>query len=182
MGNATHCIDDLPFSIPSNWSWCNITDVCDIIMGSSPNGTSILPFGQGIEFHQGKIHFTDKLIGISDKSTTVPTRIAPNNSVLLCVRAPVGEVNITDRELCIGRGLAAVHPLPFIECEFLFYWLINYKEYLNLQATGSTFVAITIDTVKGLKIPLPPLAEQKRIVSVINYLLTEIKFIEKSLS
>lgn len=151
-------------------------------MGSSPDGTSILPFGEGMEFHQGKIHFTDKVIAVSDKSTISPAKIAPDNSVLLCVRAPVGEINITDRELCIGRGLASLHPNAFMGCEFLFYWMLNYKEYLNLQATGSTFVAITAETVKRIKIPLPPLSEQQRIVNAINDLLNKIILIEKSLA
>ncbi len=174
-------VEDLPFTIPSNWTWCSITDICDVIMGSSPEGTSILPFGEGVEFHQGKIHFTDKVINLSDKATIMPSKIAPKDSVLLCVRAPVGEINLTDRELCIGRGLAAMHPIAFIDSELLFYWLLNYKEFLNLQATGSTFVAITADTVKGLKIPIPPLSEQNRIVRTINNLFTEIGHIEKSL-
>lgn len=151
-------------------------------MGSSPDGLSINSMRNGIEFHQGKIHFTEKYIGLSDKSTSEPSKIAPANSVLLCVRAPVGEINLTKREICIGRGLSAIYPYGSISSEFLFYWLQTYKKYLNQQATGSTFVAITAGTVKSIKIPLPPICEQERIIKTIDSLYTQLDSIEKSLS
>ena len=182
IGEKISCIDDeIQFEIPNSWEWCSITNISEIIMGSSPDGLSIQPIGKGVEFHQGKIYFTDKYIGLSDKSTNEPSKIAPANSVLLCVRAPVGEVNITQREICIGRGLSAIYPYGAISSNFLFYWLRTYKTYLNLQATGSTFVAITADTVKGIKIPLPPIEEQKRIVQTIESLYAQLNNIEKSL-
>ena len=182
IGEKISCIDDeIQFEIPNSWEWCSITNISEIIMGSSPDGLSIQPIGNGVEFHQGKIYFNDKYIGLSDKSTNEPSKIAPANSVLLCVRAPVGEVNITQREICIGRGLSAIYPYDAISSNFLFYWLRTYKTYLNLQATGSTFVAITADTVKGIIIPLPPIEEQKRIVQTIESLYAQLNNIEKSL-
>ena len=182
IGEKISCIDDeIQFETPNSWEWCSITNISEIIMGSSPDGLSIQPIGNGVEFHQGKIYFNDKYIGLSDKSTNEPSKIAPANSVLLCVRAPVGEVNITQREICIGRGLSAIYPYDAISSNFLFYWLRTYKTYLNLQATGSTFVAITADTVKGIKIPLPPIEEQKRIVQTIESLYAQLNNIEKSL-
>lgn len=150
-------------------------------MGSSPDGLSIKSIGNGIEFHQGKTHFTEKCIGLSDKFTIRPSKIAPANSVLLCVRAPVGEVNITKRDICIGRGLSAIYPYSLISSEFLFYWLQTYKYYLNLQATGSTFAAITADTIKSIKIPLPPIEEQERLIKTIDKIYIQLDDIEKSL-
>ena len=183
IGEKISCIDDeIQFKIPNSWEWCSITNISELIMGSSPDGLSIQPIGNGVEFHQGKIHFTDKYIGLSDKSTNEPSKIAPANSVLLCVRAPVGEVNLTQRDICIGRGLSAIYPCGSISSDFLFYWLQTYKTYLNLHATGSTFVAITADTVKGIKTPLPPIEEQKRIIQTIESLYSQLNSIEKSLS
>ena len=174
--------DEIPFDIPNSWSYVKLSDVSGITMGSSPSGTSINNNGVGIEFHQGKICFSDKVIAHSDKFTDNPVKLSKENSVLLCVRAPVGEVNITDRVLCIGRGLASIYPLANIKAEFLFYWMQNFKSILNAKATGSTFVAITADTVKDLIIPIPPLPEQERILYAINKAITIIDEIEKSLS
>ena len=174
--------DEIPFDIPETWRYVKLSDVSEITMGSSPSGTSINNNGVGIEFHQGKICFSDKVIAHSDKFTDNPVKLSKENSVLLCVRAPVGEVNITDRVLCIGRGLASIYPLANIKAEFLFYWMQNFKTILNTKATGSTFVAITADTVKDLIIPIPPLQEQERILYVINKTIAIIDEIEKSLS
>lgn len=151
-------------------------------MGSSPNGASINNDGAGIEFHQGKICFTDKIIRHSNTFTNSPVKIAKENSLLLCVRAPVGEVNITDRCLCIGRGLAAISVLDKMKIDFLFYWLQSFKKSLLQKATGSTFVAITADTVKSIVIPLPPLEEQNSICEAIDKIFTMLDTIEQSLN
>ena len=97
-------------------------------MGVSPKSENICENEQYPEFHQGKIFFGDKIIQPSKQYSKEVTKIAPANSVLLCVRAPVGEVNITDREICIGRGLSSISPYKAIESEFLFYWLMTQKQ------------------------------------------------------
>ena len=150
-------------------------------MGSSPRGSTINIEKNGIEFHQGKIHFTDMYISNSEKYTTEPTRIAEANSVLLCVRAPVGTTNITDREICVGRGLAAIKPYSDLSLLYIYYYLNVYKNNLISKGTGSTFDAITADVVNGILIPLPPIKEQHRIVNTINQYFGIINNIKKSL-
>ena len=182
INNFITCIDNkLPYTVPDKWSWCSLYDIAEIVMGSSPNGMTISSSNKGMEFHQGKIFFTNKYLAMSDKTTTQPTKISPANSILLCVRAPVGEISISNREICIGRGLASIHPYNFINTEWLFYWLKTYKNNLNKKATGSTFVAITVGTVKNMLIPLPPPEEQNRILQAIDNIFLTIELIEKSL-
>ena len=60
------------------------------------------------------------LIKNSGQYTRALTKIAKPNSILLCVRAPVGEVNLTDRKICIGRGLASISPLGAVSKYFQF--------------------------------------------------------------
>jgi type I restriction enzyme S subunit len=137
-------------------------------MGQSPDGDSVGENNVGIEFHQGKLLFTDYVIAKSDLRTTAPTKIAVANSVLLCVRAPVGKVNITDREICIGRGLCSVHPLVNMPVDYFFRLLETCEGEFVVQAAGSTFAAITGAVVWNKTIYLPPIAEQRRIISVIE--------------
>jgi len=163
--------DEIPYELPNGWEWVRLSDVCNIIMGQSPNGNSVVTVGDGIEFHQGKVFFGNKYLNISNQVTTEPTKIAEPNSILLCVRAPVGKVNITDRNICIGRGLCSIKFFIEISTEFLYYLLLNYEDIFVKQATGTTFVAITGEIVKKQVIPLPPLAEQERIVDKLEQIL-----------
>ena len=179
IGNDVICIDDeIPFDIPNTWSWTRISTIADITMGSSPKSQDICNDNQYIEFHQGKIYFSKKTLIKSNQYTRKTTKLAPKQSVLLCVRAPVGALNITDRDICIGRGLASIKLLGNINEEFIFYWLHPYKTYLVNQSTGSTFSAITSDTVRNILIPLPPLMEQKEILNKIQKVFTLLEDLE----
>ena len=157
--------------------WCRLGEVCEIIMGQSPKSENISKKGK-LEFHQGKIFFTSKYIQSSESYTNEITKIAPKNSVLICVRAPVGEVNITNRELCIGRGLCSIVPLQKMSEIFVYYWTKILKEKFIQKATGSTFASISMDIIRNEIIPLPPLAEQKRIVEKIEELLALVDDLE----
>ena len=139
-------------------------------MGQSPEG-KFINSSEDMEFHQGKIYFGNKFISDSGIKTLAVSKIAPADSVLLCVRAPVGKVNITDREICIGRGLAAIKGYCDIPTTFIYFMFQTLEQHFNALATGTTFKAINIATVYNQPIPLPPLAEQERIVKRLNELL-----------
>ena len=160
--------DEIPFEIPEGWAWVRITNLFEVIMGQSPKGDTVSLGSDGIEFHQGKIFFGSKYLSTSPYETNSPSKIAPSNSVLLSVRAPVGKVNITEREICIGRGLCSVIPLAGMTVDYVYYLMLFCENSFVNQATGTTFAAITADIVKKQLIPLPPLDEQRRIVSKID--------------
>ena len=153
-------------NLPQGWAVCQIKDIFNITMGQSPTGESINGV-RGIEFHQGKIHFTESYLSQSGVYTDQPTKIVEVDSLLLCVRAPVGVLNITQRKICIGRGLCALKPKYEIDNLYWLFILSAYKDYFESNATGSTFKAISGDTIKNAVIKLPPLQEQKRILSSI---------------
>ena len=163
--------DEIPYELPHGWAWVRLSEICNIIMGQSPDGNTVISIGNGIEFHQGKVFFGNKYLKNSNQVTTEPTKIAESNSILLCVRAPVGKINITDRNICIGRGLCSIKSFIEIPTEFLYYLLLNYEDIFVKQATGTTFVAITGEVVKKQIIPLPPLQEQQRIVEKLEEIL-----------
>ena len=174
--------DEIPFEIPESWKWVRISDVVNVLMGQSPDGNDVFEAKEGdkaYEFHQGKICFTEKYITPSGKWCKIPSRIANKDSLLISVRAPIGDVNITQRSIGIGRGLAAMEGMGNISNMFLFYWMLAHKRCLEDQGTGSTFKAITVEVLKNQKIPLPPLAEQKRIVAKIEEVFKEIDKLKK---
>ena len=90
--------EEFDYEIPKNWRFCKVKDVCSVIMGQSPEGESVSDDKNGMEFHQGKICFGKKYLEESSSFTKHITKIAPKDSALFCVRAPIGKVNITDRK------------------------------------------------------------------------------------
>ena len=174
--------DEIPFDIPESWKWVRLGDIYRITMGQSPDGESVSENTYGIEFHQGKVFFGEDYLQKSNQVTNKPTKIAEPYSVLLCVRAPVGIVNITEREICIGRGLCAISTYGSMDVKYVLYSLRSFKSDFIKKATGTTFAAITGEVVKNQLVPLPPLAEQKRIVTKIEELLPYIERYEKTWS
>lgn len=150
-------------NVPLNWCACTFKDIFEITMGSSPSGNSLNREQSGIEFHQGKTCFTEKYVANSDIYTTLPTKTSKANSILLCVRAPVGIVNIAEREICIGRGLCALYPRQNIDLMFAFYAMQTYQSTFDDKGTGTTFKAIGGDTIRTELFLLPPYNEQIRI-------------------
>lgn len=164
--------NDIPFDIPDSWQWVRLGMLCNVIMGQSPDGTTISSESNGVEFHQGKLFFDSKYLKKSSIITSSPKKIAPINSILLCVRAPVGKINITPREISIGRGLCAIQNYDGYLLDFLYNTLLLNENILVSQATGSTFQSITVDTVINLLVPLPPLEQQYRITQKLEEILS----------
>ena len=136
-------------------------------MGQSPDGTSIND-KEGMEFHQGKTCFGERYLKASPLFSNAPIRIAEANSVLLCVRAPVGYPNITEKTVCIGRGLCSLVVRENINHKFLYYTLLGKQSYFEKNATGSTFKAISSKVVVNTPISLPPKSVQLEIVSELD--------------
>ena len=101
----------------------------------------------------------------------------------MSVRAPVGPVNITTQEICIGRGLCAIRPLEgqdnlskklkkdrkkvSVDKDFLFINLKLIEDRIK-GGGGSVFDSINRKQIEKIQIPLPPLEVQKEIVAEIE--------------
>lgn len=151
------------------WEYKRLGELCDIVMGQSPMGNSINE-NNGIEFHQGKTNFGDKFLMESGIYTTSPIRIAEKKTILLCVRAPVGIINITERQVCIGRGLSSLKPRLGLELLYLYYCLLSKQNYFESNSTGSTFKAISSKVINNTIIQIPPKSTQLSIVSELDKL------------
>lgn len=157
--------------LPKGWEIVKIIDIADILMGQSPPSETYNDEGIGLPFFQGKAEFTE-LYPIVRKWCNVSTKIAEPNDILMSVRAPVGSTNIANVQCCIGRGLAAIR---YAECyKYLFYHFRLIANELDKKGTGTTFRAISGDILKNTEIPLPPLAEQHRIVAKIEELFSRL--------
>ena len=147
-----------------------LDELCNLNMGQSPDSASYNDIGDGLPFFQGNADF-----GALHPTVRVwcnaPTKIAHVGDILISVRAPIGALNIADRECCIGRGLAALTVNESL-CNrgFIWYAITNKVDELNSKGTGSTFKAISKNVLGETEIPLPPLNQQIQIAAVLDKL------------
>jgi type I restriction enzyme, S subunit len=98
-------------------------------------------------------------------------RILPAGAILLSSRAPIGYVAIAKQAMCTNQGFKSIVPDNTI-CinEFVYYWLINNKDLLISNASGTTFLEISGGVLKNIEISLPPLPEQRAIARILSSL------------
>ena len=153
-------------NLPEHWEIARLGDVCNIIMGQSPPSTTYNGEGVGMPFLQGKAEFTE-LFPVPTKYCTQRLRVSPKGSVLMSVRAPVGDVNLGDREYIIGRGLTSIS-FKHGNNRFLFYLLLHNKKGIEAKGYGSTFKSINKAAVNDFQVVLPPLPEQRAIAHILQ--------------
>ena len=155
--------------VPEGWSYANLKEIADVVMGQSPKSEFYNNKNQGLPFHQGVGSYGDRFV-IDNTYSTSYTRIAKKNSILFSVRAPVGRMNITKNQVVIGRGLASIIHKKGLQ-SFLFYQLKDmfYKD--NLVGNGSIFASISKNELLQLKLLVPSFELVKKyndIISVID--------------
>jgi len=150
--------------LPSDWKVEQLNKHAEITMGQSPPSLYYNSNGIGVPFLQGTKTFQELYPKI-DTWTTFVTKIAKKGSVLLSVRAPVGDINIASTDLCIGRGLSSING----ENNTYLYYLLkaNRKTLVNLE-TGTVYGSISRGSISNLRFPFPSLREQQAIAKILS--------------
>ncbi len=178
--------------IPAHWEIKRLKEINTIIMGQSPSSSDYTDEGIGYPFLQGNAEF-GKLSPIPKVWCSDIKKAAIKDDILLSVRAPVGAVNLAADFYGIGRGLCAIRTKA--NCKFWFYFVTILKPYLNNIATGSTYLAVSVEDVRNTTSICPPSDEQKaiadyldaktahidRIVGIINSQIDKLKELRKTL-
>lgn len=158
-----------------NWQTKKLGEVCVIVGGSTPktnikeyweNGVYnwITPADLKGEKYQGETHRKLSEIALQRNSL----KILPIGSVLLSSRAPIGKVAITTVPMFTNQGFKSAICSEEINNEFLYWFLYANTDYLNSLGTGATFKEISKRTTENIKISLPPLVEQIKVVKILN--------------
>lgn len=141
-------------------------DVAKIIMGQSPSSASYNDENIGLPFLQGCADFGE-VFPKTSVYCNEPLKVAPQNSILMSVRAPVGTINKADQKYIIGRGLCSI--VSLINNDYLYYYLLQNKNRLEQKAQGSTFLAINSAEVNDFDVSYPEsLSTQRRIAAILN--------------
>lgn len=149
-GEMVEC-EELGKEIPKGWRVGKLEEIAIIIMGQSPSGDSYNYEKNGKIFYQGRTEFGFRFPKIKT-FTTEPTRIAKAKDILLSVRAPVGDLNITLNDCCIGRGISAVRSKTHCN-SFLFYLMKSVKDQFDISnGEGTIFGSINKDDLHAIKV------------------------------
>jgi type I restriction enzyme S subunit len=151
--------------------------VAEVIAGQSPEGIYYNSKGNGKPFYQGKKEFGDKFLGAPTTWTTKVTRLAQSGDILMSVRAPVGPINFSTQEICIGRGLASIRASKLVDKEFLYYFLLHKQPEISGN-TGAVFDSINKEQIASIEIPVPSLEKQQEIVGKLDSAFAEIELLK----
>ena len=144
-----------------------LDEIVDVTMGQSPKSEYYNTEKNGYPFLQGNRTFGFKYPTF-DTYTTVVTKFAKAGDVIMSVRAPVGALNITPVDMCLGRGVCSLR-MKNGNQSFLFYMMKYYVSHLLKRESGTVFGSVNRSDINGLKVDIPEdVEEQKRIARYLE--------------
>ena len=179
IGSETHCIqDEIPFEIPKNWAWTRFGDVCELYTGNSISkeiklkkytnltegynyiGTKDVGFDSQIKYENGvKIPKDEKIF-----------KIAPANSILLCIEGGSAgrKIGMLTEDVCFGNKLCC-YKCNYFSTKYIYLYLqsLMFKSLFASSLMG-LIGGVGTSALERIYIPIPPIAEQKRIVDIIE--------------
>lgn len=142
--------------------------VAQIVMGQSPPGSTYNEHRIGLPFFQGVKDFTYRN-PVPRVFCSAPTRVARKGDILLSVRAPIGRVNVADRECAIGRGLSIIRAKKSSDARYLEFVLRNLeRSWRAVEGSGSVFGNATRRDLETLRVPWRAGLERRAIANVLG--------------
>ena len=175
--------DEIPFAIPENWKWVRLGEVIELISGRDLVKDKYNNNCEGIPYITGASNFNNNNL-IIDRWTNEATSIAIKNDILLTCKGTIGEIAVLkENKVHIARQIMSIRLLQG-NIEYIKWYIISQID--KLKSMGKSIIpGISREMILNYLIPLPPLAEQKRIVEKLDNVLAnidELKANEEKLS
>lgn len=169
-------------SLPPGWAWTTLGEVGRVSSGGTPAAGDDTNFGGEIAWvtpadltgytrkhiSQGRRNLSEK--GYASCSAT----LVEAGTVLFSSRAPIGYVAIAENSISTNQGFKNLTPFPGILPDYVYHYLKSAKRLAESYASGTTFLELSAAKFAALPFPLPPLAEQARIVAKIEELFSKL--------
>ena len=176
--------------IPKEWEVKKITDLFEIVTGTTPstkdnrywkNGTVVWITPSDMSKLGGKIYINDSERRITERALReVNLTLMPVGSIILSTRAPIGYVTIIASPATFNQGCKGLIPtrsqlLP----EFFAYYLLKKKPFLESLSGGSTFKELSKDALGSISLPHPKFPEQQQIASILSTMDEKLELLRK---
>lgn len=171
--------DEIPFDIPEHWKWARLSSLVSVL-GDGLHGTPSydvngnLYFINGNNLKNGKIVINDLTKKVSKEEAKKYYKDLNQSSLLVSINGTLGNVAFYDNEpVILGKSACYFNLIGHLD-KYFFKVLIDsdyFQSYLTNFATGTTIKNVPLSAMRSVLIPLPPLAEQKRIVAKVEELI-----------
>ncbi len=177
--------DEIQFDIPENWKWVRLGEVANITAGGTPSRTNPqywdgdIPWVKIADMNNKYISKTTEKIskkGLDNSSA----KIFSKGTLLYSIFASIGTVGILKIDASTNQAITGINFYGLIDIDYMYYVMLGLKSILLSKARGMAQLNINQTILKNTIIPMPPLAEQKRIVDKIEELMPLVDKYEKN--
>jgi type I restriction enzyme S subunit len=170
--------DEIPFEIPENWCWVRLGEIGSWVAGATPNRAKkeyyfkgTIPWLKTGDLNDGVIsEIPEYITEFALRETSV--KLLPKGAVLIAMYgATIGKIGMLDLEATTNQACCGCVTFSGLCNWYLFYFLMSYKTQFIRQGAGGAQPNISREKIVKTLIPLPPLAEQHRIVERLEQLL-----------
>ncbi len=157
------------------WPTRSLGDLCDVVGGGTPSKdnpafySGKIPWATVRDMRQEVITETECQI-TNEAVQSSATNIIPAGNVVIATRVGLGKVCLLGQDTAINQDLRGIIPrnTKTLSIRFLFWWLKTMADTIIAEGTGATVQGVKLPFVKSLQLPFPPLAEQQRIVGLLD--------------
>lgn len=181
---------EAPFEIPDNWEWVHLQDVGELSRGKSKHRPrndpalyvdGFMPFVQTGDVAGAEKGLIYKWHSLYNELGVAQSRIWPRGTICITIAANIGDVALLNFDACFPDSVVGFNAYkPIYSNKFFLFYLMLCKEKLDEKSRSTAQKNINIDILSQIYVPLPPLAEQQRIVEKIEEAFAEIDAVEKN--
>ena len=176
-----------PFDIPASWQWVRVSDIAKTITGGTPSKNKpqyyggTFPFYKPADLDAGRnVIVASEYLSEEGKSIS---RVIPPNSIAICCIGSIGKCGYLAKECTTNQQINTIVPYTNIFPLLIYYYCCSsfFKQQLVDKSSAITISIVNKSKLEDTLLPLPPLAEQKRIVSEIERIFGVLGTIEENI-
>lgn len=179
-------LEEVNYELPKGWKWIKLGDIGITQTGTTPSSKNskffngYIPFIKPSDITHNGINYMNETL--TEEGLKAGRKIEENSLLMVCI-GTIGKAYFTDRIVSCNQQINTLTCLGGISAKFIYYFTQsnNFKNKIMNLATGTTMLIVNKSKFESVKIPLPPLSEQKRIVEKVDYLMDFCDKLEKVL-